>query len=159
MDDSLFFSKIKLFFFFFNKLEFSCFTMFCFCACMLSHFSCVWRSVTLWTVAFQAPLVHGILQARILEWVALPPSRGSSQPRDWTPVSCIAGQFFTDWAPRKPWDSCWLIKSILNQTNTDFSINIKNSTSWFHYESVLLHFIFGQIDIVHIINGTWASMT
>ena len=39
--------------------------------------------------------VHGILQARILEWVAFPFSRGSSQPRDWTQVSYIAGGFFT----------------------------------------------------------------
>ena len=39
--------------------------------------------------------VHGILQARILEWVAIPFSRGSSQPRDQTQVSCIAGRFFT----------------------------------------------------------------
>ena len=37
--------------------------------------------------------VHGILQARILEWVAFPFSRGSSQPRDRTQVSCIAGRF------------------------------------------------------------------
>ena len=39
--------------------------------------------------------VHGILQARILEWVALPFSRRSSQPRDQTQVSYIAGEFFT----------------------------------------------------------------
>ena len=39
--------------------------------------------------------VHGILWARILEWVAFPFSRGSSQPRDQTQVSCIAGGFFT----------------------------------------------------------------
>ena len=39
--------------------------------------------------------VHGILQARILEWVAIPFSRGSSQPRDRTWVSSIAGRFFT----------------------------------------------------------------
>ena len=39
--------------------------------------------------------VHGILQARILEWVAVPFSRGSSQPRDPTQISCIAGRFFT----------------------------------------------------------------
>ena len=39
--------------------------------------------------------IHGILQARILEWVAMPSSRGSSQPRDQTQVSCIAGGFFT----------------------------------------------------------------
>ena len=39
--------------------------------------------------------VHGILQARILEWVAFPFPRGSSQPRDQTQVSGIAGRFFT----------------------------------------------------------------
>ena len=39
--------------------------------------------------------VHGILQARILEWVAIPLSRGLSQPRDQTWVSCITGRFFT----------------------------------------------------------------
>ena len=46
--------------------------------------------------------VHGILQARILEWVAFPFSRGSSQPRDQTQVSCIAGGFFTSWTTRVP---------------------------------------------------------
>ena len=45
--------------------------------------------------------VHGILQARILEWVAIPFSRASSQLRDWTWVSCIAGRFFTVWATRE----------------------------------------------------------
>ena len=39
--------------------------------------------------------VHGILQARILQWVAFPFSRASSRPRDQTQVSCIAGRFFT----------------------------------------------------------------
>ena len=39
--------------------------------------------------------VHGILQARILEWVAISFSRGSSPPRDRTQVSCIAGRCFT----------------------------------------------------------------
>ena len=42
--------------------------------------------------------IHGILQARILEWVAISFSRGSSQPRNRTQVSCIAGRFFTYWA-------------------------------------------------------------
>ena len=42
--------------------------------------------------------VHGILQARILEWVAILFSMGSSWPRDQTQVSCIAGRFFTAWA-------------------------------------------------------------
>ena len=42
--------------------------------------------------------VHGLLQARTLEWVAFPFSRRSSQPRHWTQVSCITGRFFTRWA-------------------------------------------------------------
>ena len=45
--------------------------------------------------------VHRILQARILEWVTFPFSRGSSHPRDWTQVSRIAGRFFTSWATRE----------------------------------------------------------
>ena len=45
--------------------------------------------------------VHGILQARILEWVATPFSRGSSQPRNRTWTSCSAGGFFTIWATRE----------------------------------------------------------
>ena len=65
------------------------------CACVLSCFSCVRLCVTLWTVAPQAPLSMGTLQARILEWVAMPSSRGSSQPRARTQVSCTAGGFFT----------------------------------------------------------------
>ena len=49
--------------------------------------------------------VHGILQARILEWVGAPFSRGSSRPRDRTWVSHIAGRFFTIWATR---DTQWV---------------------------------------------------
>jgi len=45
--------------------------------------------------------IYGILQARILEWVAILISRGSSQPRDQTQVSHIAGRFFTDLATRE----------------------------------------------------------
>ena len=44
--------------------------------------------------------VHGILQARILKLVAIPFSRGSSWPRDWTRVSCIAGRLFIIWVSR-----------------------------------------------------------
>ena len=47
--------------------------------------------------------VHGILQARILEWVAISFSRVSSQPRNRTWVSCIAGRFFTNWSTRETW--------------------------------------------------------
>ena len=52
--------------------------------------------------------VHEIFQARILEWVAISFSRGSSQPRDRNQVSCIAGRFFTDWATREAL-RLWLI--------------------------------------------------
>ena len=55
--------------------------------------------------------VHGILQARILEWVAVPFSRGSSQPRDRTQVSHIAGRFFTSWATR---ESLCTLEEIVN---------------------------------------------
>ena len=64
--------------------------------CVLSHFSHVQLFATLWTVAHQAPLSMGILQARILEWVAMPLSMGSSQPSDQTcvsKISCIGRQF------------------------------------------------------------------
>ena len=54
----------------------------------LSH---VWPSATPWT----DNTVHGTLQVRILEWVAIPFSSGSSKPRDQTQVSRIAGGFFT----------------------------------------------------------------
>ena len=70
----------------------------------VSHFSCVHLFVTSWIVALQAPLSIGILQARILEWVAMPSSKGSSWPGDQTPVFCvfcIAGRFFTHWAIRE----------------------------------------------------------
>ena len=55
----------------------------------------VWLFATPWTI------VHGILQARILEWVTFPFSRGSSQPRERTQVSCIIGRFFISWATRE----------------------------------------------------------
>ena len=62
----------------------------------------IWLFATPWTVC--SPLcssVHGILQARILEWVA----RGSSQPRDGTHVSYSTGRFFITAPPRKPFVS------------------------------------------------------
>ena len=56
--------------------------------------------------------VHGILQARILEWVAFPFSRGSSQPRDRTQVSLIAGGFFTSWATEEAQEYWSILESI-----------------------------------------------
>ena len=62
----------------------------------------VWLFATPWTVcSLPGASVHGILQARILEWVAIPFSRGSPQPRDQTHISYIAGGFFIIWATRE----------------------------------------------------------
>ena len=65
--------------------------------------------------------VHGILQARILEWIAISFSRGCSQPRDRTQVSRIAGRRFTIWATRE--------KKIVDRVG-----DWKRSPSW--YKSV-----------------------
>ena len=66
---------------------------------------------TPWTIAHQGPpSVHGISQARILEWVAISFSRGSSQPKDWTHVSCIGRQILYHWATKEAMGSWKFIK-------------------------------------------------
>ena len=60
------------------------------------------------TLCDSMDLVHGLLQARMLEWVAFPFFRWSSQPRDRTQVSCIAGRFFISWATRPAILKCLL---------------------------------------------------
>ena len=85
-------------------------------ACMLILFSFVWLFATPMDVARQAPLSMGILPARILEWAAIPSSRGSSRSRDQTLVSALTGRFLTT-------SAIW---------NTTFSsdINIENFPSY-----------------------------
>ena len=68
--------------------------------CVLSRSVMSYSLATQWTVAHQASLSMGILQARILERVAMPFSKGSSESGDQTQVSCIAGGFFRVWATR-----------------------------------------------------------
>ena len=68
---------------------------------LVKSLSCVWLFATPWTVACEALSVHGIFQARILEWVAISFSRVSSQPMNQTHVSHIASRLFTIWATRK----------------------------------------------------------
>ena len=65
---------------------------------------------TLWTVACQAPLSVGMLQARIVEWVAMPSNRGSSQSRDHTHVTYTAGRSFTTEPPQNPQAQRWIYK-------------------------------------------------
>ena len=75
------------------------------CVRVLCHFSRVQLLVDPVDCSPPGSSVHGILQARILEWVAMPSSRRSSQPRDRTQVSCIsciAGGFFIDKPLGKP---------------------------------------------------------
>ena len=71
--------------------------------CLVATNLSVQLFATPWTVACQALLSMEILQARIMEWVAMPSSRGSSQPRDQTQVTSIVGGFFTVWATREAW--------------------------------------------------------
>ena len=69
--------------------------------------------------------VHGILQAGILEWVAIPFSRGSSWPRNWTQASHIAGRFFTIWATMEALN--WRAKHKWDQLYTSGLMTIKES--------------------------------
>ena len=68
--------------------------------------------------------VHGILQARILEWIAVPFSRASSQPRDWIQVSLIAGRFFTSWATRESLKARVSYKRRTHNIQTTFSCRV-----------------------------------
>ena len=70
----------------------------CMYAWLLSHFSHVHLFATLRTIALQAPLS----MARVLEWVAMPSSGGSSPPRDWTHDSCTAADTLSCEPPGKP---------------------------------------------------------
>ena len=67
-------------------------------ACVLSHSV---MPYSLWTHGVYATSVNGILQARILEWVAIPCFRGSSWPRHRTVSPALAGRFYTVWATRE----------------------------------------------------------
>ena len=89
---SLLFNSIYLCYLFLQSTSVLC------CAYSLSH---IQLFSTPWMAVHQDPLSKGILWARILEWVAMPSSSGSSQSRDRTQVSCIAGRIFTHWATRE----------------------------------------------------------
>ena len=115
------------------------------CSAVLSHSVMFQLFVTPWTVVQQVPLSIGILQARIVEWVAMPSSRGSSQPRDWTQVSCIAGGFFTSWATR---ETHWRLKVVVMLTKRYcLLINIYTQThthrvlKWVNYLILFREFI------------------
>ena len=90
--------------------------------------------------------VHGILQARILEGVAFPFSRGSSQPRDQTQVSPITGRLFTSWATREALLIFECVNSLLSITGK-YSICIHSST-YEHWDCVQFGAIKDKISII-----------
>ena len=67
----------------------------------VSCISCVNMQILYHWATWEAPQVHGLLQERILEWVAIPFSWGFSWPRNWTWVSCMVGRFFIIWVSAK----------------------------------------------------------
>ena len=93
----------------------------------------------IWALSSESPdsSVHGISQARILEWVAISFSRGSSWPRNWTCVSCIGRQILYCWATRKA--PCYQILS-LKIENTGFTR--------------IVYYLFKPIAFIHSFWGT-----
>ena len=90
-------------FFFFFKLKFHSQKLFFRENLLLKHgkwkkVSCVWFLATPWTVAHQAPLFMGFSRQEYWSGLPFPSPEESSQPRDLTQISCIAGRFFTIWA-------------------------------------------------------------
>ena len=87
--------------------------------------------------------VHGILQARILEWVSMPSSRGSSQPRGRFQVSCIADRLFTTWATREA--HVYIVVGVISNLEID---GLKSKEDVCRLQEILQHSI----------QGTGASM-
>ena len=126
------------------------------CAYLLSH---VWLFVTPWSAAHQAPLSMGILQARILQWVAIPSSRASSPPRDWTQVFHTAGKFFLyslslQGSPRiLEWVAYPFSRGSSQPRNRTRVCTHKNSLSYNHI--CVLHTSHNSIQKVGCENGCW----
>ena len=85
----------------------------------VGHMLLVARSVLSTACSQPGTSVHGILQERVLEWVAISFSRGSSRPRDRTWVSCIAGRFFVSEPPGEP-------RTDIVNTNSVFLYTVTN---------------------------------
>ena len=113
--------------------------------------------------------VHGILQARILEWVAFPFFKVSSQPRDQIQVSCIADGVFTSWATREahPYGRlcifCWLIPDAFHWVLLSFG-PIGSSTCGVNYlifqNALIIETPFQSYHIHHLLwikIGLWCS--
>ena len=75
------------------------------CCCLVSR---IWLFCNLMDCSTPGSSVRGIFQARMLEWVAISFSRGSSQPRDWIRFSCIRGLVLYHFTTREAWVQCYL---------------------------------------------------
>ena len=112
----------------------------------------------------QAPLSMEIIQARTLVWVSMPSSRGSSQPRDWTPVpwvSGIAGSFFTPEPPGKPhragkgpWTQLYHLLAAgpaltVSASRRNLFLVQKELYSYLYYSPEFVHFTFPNYWTIH----------
>ena len=101
--------------------------------------------------------IHGIFQTRLLEWVAISFSRGSSRPRDWTRVSCIVGRRFMIWATRGV-PSFILKDNVLtrhNLENLHSDSNLQRACTLFYLYfalgKMLFHFCFSHLSLAVIL--------
>ena len=98
-----------------------------------------------------ASSIHGIFQISILEWVAMPYSRGSSQPRDQTHVSCFAGGFLTAEPPGKP--PYGLLNALKRDTEFLFWIYCSQCTRNLNF----YHHLNFQVSVLRYRKNTWSS--
>ena len=124
-------------------------------------------SATPWTVSLPGSSVHGILQARKLEWVAISFSRESSWLSDWTLVSCITGGFFNIWVTKEAllsqnisqitWALSIMVVDILSYSlsNHRYTLQILIKQLFFSALSIqlglMIPYVFQQISILWII--------
>ena len=135
------------------------------CVGLMLYFFQEWDyiCIVIWQIIFLKVLFHeshkcwasrysvcidGVLQARILEWVAFPFSRGCSQPRDRTQVSRVAGGFFTSWATREQFNhcldfDCHLMARMLHYTEAN-NQGAKERWSWLQFAGLLFCTIYHQ---------------
>ena len=100
----------------------------CVCVCVCESLRHTWLFVTPMDYNLPGSSVHGIFQARILEWVAIPFSRGSSWPKARTQVSWITGRFSTGWATKESiimYTQCKVYENLLSKECL-FSVKIRD---------------------------------
>ena len=118
--------------------------------CALLSCLLVSNSVHSWTAALQAPQSMGILQARTLQGVAIPFSRGSSPPRNWTHISCIAGRFFTSWVPREARNHTKFIKRICDECDVSHTCHTLLLLSMHHVFAIFFPMMISYLQMNHL---------